>query len=55
MSVAMKIRARRVLIGCGLLLLGLIAVLALLEWGRQRQVAATQTTILDGRGRCRRA
>ncbi|MHB1421975.1 MAG: hypothetical protein ACYC3I_02025 [Gemmataceae bacterium] len=50
MSAPRKSRGKSVLIGCGLVALGLIVALAVLEWGRRRQVAAARTEILDGSG-----
>jgi hypothetical protein len=46
----MTSRRKRCLLGCGILLLALAATLALLEWGRRREVAAAGAAALDGSG-----
>jgi hypothetical protein len=47
----MKIRGKRYLVGLAAVLLVVIGVLAVLEWGRRRQVAAAGPETLDGSGR----
>lgn len=46
----MRLRGRRLLIGLGLAFLAGVVLLALLEWGRRRQVEAAGVSRLDGSG-----
>jgi hypothetical protein len=46
----MRLRGRRLLIGLGLVFLAGVVLLALLEWGRRRQVEAAGVSRLDGSG-----
>jgi hypothetical protein len=46
----MKIRAKRLLIGCSLFLLIAVIALGVLEWDRRRQAAAAPSEALDGSG-----
>ena len=47
----MKIRAKRILVGLGILLLIAISGLTVLEWSRRRQVAAAGPRTLDASGK----